>query len=124
MGVERVYVHERVYDELLAEVTRQSREIHAGAHPGRVPRADDDAVPGRGGAPPRRRCARQGAKAVLGGADSDEAVELATGTAFGRIHGADGLKQFTYVKAVARQRMRPPMLLTSFTRTPTPPSRS
>lgn len=36
---------------------------------------------------------------------------------FGRIHGADGLKEFTYAKAVARQRIRPPMLLTSFTRT-------
>ena len=36
---------------------------------------------------------------------------------FGRIHGADGLKEFTYAKAVARQRFRPPMPLTSFTRT-------
>jgi aldehyde dehydrogenase (NAD+) len=36
---------------------------------------------------------------------------------FGRIHGADGLKEFTYAKAVARQRMKAPMLLTSFTRT-------
>jgi len=35
---------------------------------------------------------------------------------FGRIHGADGLKEFTYAKAVARQRMKAPMLLTSFTR--------
>ncbi|MGZ6804419.1 MAG: aldehyde dehydrogenase family protein, partial [Nocardioidaceae bacterium] len=35
---------------------------------------------------------------------------------FGRIHGADGLREFTYAKAVARQRFRPPMLLTSFSR--------
>jgi aldehyde dehydrogenase (NAD+) len=36
---------------------------------------------------------------------------------FGRIHGADGLKEFTYAKAIARQRFKPPMLLTSFGRT-------
>ena len=36
---------------------------------------------------------------------------------FGRIHGADGLKEFTYAKAVARQRMKAPMVLTSFGRT-------
>jgi aldehyde dehydrogenase (NAD+) len=37
---------------------------------------------------------------------------------FGRIHGADGLKEFTYAKAVTRQRMKPVLLLTSFSRTP------
>jgi aldehyde dehydrogenase (NAD+) len=37
---------------------------------------------------------------------------------FGRVHGADGLREFTYAKAVARQRVKPPMLLTSFKRTP------
>ena len=36
---------------------------------------------------------------------------------FGRIHGADGLKEFTYPKAVARQRFKPMLALTSFTRT-------
>lgn len=36
---------------------------------------------------------------------------------FGRIHGADGLKEFTYAKAVARQRMKPALPLTSFDRT-------
>jgi aldehyde dehydrogenase (NAD+) len=36
---------------------------------------------------------------------------------FGRVHGADGLKEFTYAKAVARQRFRPALPLTSFTRT-------
>ncbi len=29
-GVERVYVHERVYDAFLVELTRQAREVHAG----------------------------------------------------------------------------------------------
>ncbi|SEL70049.1 aldehyde dehydrogenase family protein [Rhodococcus maanshanensis] len=36
---------------------------------------------------------------------------------FGRIHGPDGLKEFTYSKAVARRRMPALMALTSFTRT-------
>jgi aldehyde dehydrogenase (NAD+) len=35
---------------------------------------------------------------------------------FGRIHGPDGLREFTYAKAVARQRMRPLLPLTSFAR--------
>ncbi|MCW2788978.1 MAG: aldehyde dehydrogenase [Aeromicrobium sp.] len=35
---------------------------------------------------------------------------------FGRIHGPDGLKEFTYAKAITRQKYRPPMLLTSFAR--------
>ncbi|MEO9325666.1 aldehyde dehydrogenase family protein [Nocardioides sp. C4-1] len=36
---------------------------------------------------------------------------------FGRIHGEDGLKEFTYAKAIARQRFKPVMPLTSFKRT-------
>jgi len=36
---------------------------------------------------------------------------------FGRTHGADGLKEFTYAKAVARQRMKPLLMLTTFSRT-------
>jgi aldehyde dehydrogenase (NAD+) len=36
---------------------------------------------------------------------------------FGRIHGADGLKEFAYAKAVARQRMKPMIALTTFERT-------
>jgi aldehyde dehydrogenase (NAD+) len=35
---------------------------------------------------------------------------------FGRIHGPDGLKEFTYAKAVARQRFKPLLALTSFAR--------
>ncbi|HEV7907460.1 MAG TPA: hypothetical protein VGP03_04910 [Pseudonocardiaceae bacterium] len=35
---------------------------------------------------------------------------------FGRIHGPDGLKEFTYAKAIARQRFKPMLALTSFTR--------
>jgi acyl-CoA reductase-like NAD-dependent aldehyde dehydrogenase len=36
---------------------------------------------------------------------------------FGRIHGADGLREFTRAKAITRQRMKPPVNLTSFSRT-------
>ena len=36
---------------------------------------------------------------------------------FGRIHGPDGLKEFTYAKAIARQRFKPALALTTFTRT-------
>ena len=36
---------------------------------------------------------------------------------FGRIHGADGLREFARPKAITRQRMRPPINLTSFDRT-------
>jgi len=35
---------------------------------------------------------------------------------FGRIHGADGLREFARAKAITRQRMRPPVNLTSFER--------
>lgn len=201
-GVERVYVHERVYDDFLAEVTKQSADIRPGSHFGAhfgpmtmpsqvevVRRHVDDAL-------------ARGGRALLGGAESvgdtfvhpviltdvphdscaiteetfgptmtvnkvrdmDEAVELANSTSFGlgstvfsrsrgpelarrirsgmtainsvisfagipalpfggvgdsgfgRIHGADGLKEFTYAKAVARQRMKAPLVLTSFQR--------
>jgi aldehyde dehydrogenase (NAD+) len=36
---------------------------------------------------------------------------------FGRIHGPDGLKEFCYAHAIAKQRMKPMMPLTSFRRT-------
>ena len=202
-GVERVYVHERVYDEFLDELTKQAQGVNAGTHAGAhygpmtmpsqvdvVRRHVEDAL-------------SRGARALLGGAESvgdrfiqpvvltdvphdsraiteetfgptmtvnkvrdmDEAVDLANSTSyalgstvfsksrgpelarrirsgmtainsvisfagipalpfggigdsgFGRIHGADGLKEFTYAKAVARQRMKAPMVLTSFGRT-------
>lgn len=202
-GVERVYVHERVHDEFVAELTRRVRDVRAGADtgahlgpmtmPGQVDvvrRHIDDAV-------------RRGAAVLVGGPDAvgdrfisptvlagvpedsiaiteetfgptvtvtkvrdmDEAITLANGTryglgstvfsrshgeelarrlragmtsvnsvisfagipalpfggvgdsGFGRVHGPDGLKEFTYAKAVARQRMRPLLALTTFDRT-------
>ena len=36
---------------------------------------------------------------------------------FGRVHGADGLREFARPKAIARQRMKPLVNLTSFSRT-------
>jgi acyl-CoA reductase-like NAD-dependent aldehyde dehydrogenase len=36
---------------------------------------------------------------------------------FGRIHGADGLREFSHAKSITRQRMRPLMNLTSLART-------
>ncbi len=35
---------------------------------------------------------------------------------FGRVHGPDGLKEFTYAKAITRQKFKPMMMLTSFAR--------
>ncbi|GAB2663994.1 aldehyde dehydrogenase family protein [Nocardia goodfellowii] len=37
---------------------------------------------------------------------------------FGRIHGPDGLKEFTYAKSIARRRLPALMALTTFARTP------
>ncbi len=203
-GVERVYVHERVHDEFVAELTRRAREVHAGTDAGAqlgpmtmagqvdvVRRHIEDAV-------------SRGAEVLVGGPgavdgrfiqptvladvpedstaiteetfgptvtvnrvrDMDEAVTLANGTSyglgstvfsrshgpelarrlragmtsvnsviafvaipalpfggvgdsgFGRVHGPDGLKEFTYAKAVARQRVKPVLALTTFDRTP------
>jgi acyl-CoA reductase-like NAD-dependent aldehyde dehydrogenase len=36
---------------------------------------------------------------------------------FGRIHGADGLREFARAKSITRQRMKPLVNLTSFSRT-------
>jgi aldehyde dehydrogenase (NAD+) len=202
IGVERVYVHDRVYDRFVEELTRLAGQVHSGTdsdagfgpmtRPGQadvVRRHIDDAV-------------ARGARALVGGAgavgerfvqptilvdvpedssaiteetfgptvtvtrvrDMDEAVALANGTSyglgsavfsrsrgpelarrlrsgmtavngvvsfagipslpfggvgasgFGRVHGADGLREFTYAKAVACQRMRPLLSLTTFSR--------
>jgi aldehyde dehydrogenase (NAD+) len=203
VGVERVYVHERVYDDFVDRVTSKAREL----------RADDgvDAKIGPITMPGQLDLIREhiedaiarGGRAVLGGPgavgdryvqptilvdvpedaravqeetfgptmtvtrvrDMDEAVARANGTryglastvfgkaralsvarrlragmtsvnsvisfaaipslpfggvgesGFGRIHGPDGLREFSYAHAIARQRFRPPMLLTTFART-------
>ena len=202
-GVERVYVHERVYDEFLTTLTAKAREVTA--HEGLdsnigpitmpkqleiIKRHIDDAL-------------ARGGRAVVGGADAvgerfvqptvlvdvpedseavqeetfgptvtvakvrnmDEAIERTNATryglgstvfskargmelasrirsgmtaingvitfaaipslpfggvgdsGFGRIHGPDGLKEFTFAKAIARQRFKPLLALTTFGRT-------
>ena len=204
IGVERVYVHETVYADFVAPLTRLAGEVRAGTGDGAkygpmtlpsqvdvVRRHVEDAVAkGRDGRP---WCVRDLGEsrtvqptvltdvpadstaiteetfgptvAVTKVRDMDEAVELANATAyglgstvfsksrgpelarrlrsgmtavngvisfaaipslpfggvgdsgFGRIHGEDGLKEFTYAKAVARQRFKPAMALTTFSRT-------
>jgi len=203
VGVERVYVHEKVYDAFVDKVVVAARELRAGSDP--------EAKIGPITMPAQLQVIRRhiadalarGGKAVLGGADAvgdryvqptvlvdvpedssavceetfgptltiakvadmDEAVAKANDTryglgatvfarrrgmelarrlrsgmtainsvisfaaipslpfggvgdsGFGRIHGPEGLKEFARPKAIARQRFKPPMLLTSFTRT-------
>lgn len=202
IGVERVYVHEQVYDEFLAEVTERASGVRAGA--------DASAQIGPITMPSQLGVIRahihdalaRGGRALLGGmsavddryvrptvlvdvpddsvavteetfgptltitkvSDMDEAVRRANATryglgatvfsrrrgqelarrirsgmtsvnsvvsfaaipalpfggtgesGFGRIHGSDGLKEFTSSKAIARQRFRVPLNLTTFRR--------
>ncbi len=202
-GVERVYVHERVYDEFLDQLVTKAKDLRADDGPGAqmgpitMPKQMDiirshiqDALD-------------RGGRAVVGGADAvgerfvqptilvdvpedslavqdetfgptmtvakvrdmDEAVELTNGTryalgstvfskargmeiaerikagmtaingvitfagvpslpfggvgdsGFGRIHGPDGLREFTYPKAITKQRFKPLLALTTFKRT-------
>jgi aldehyde dehydrogenase (NAD+) len=201
--VERIYVHERVYDDFLAELVDKAKDLRAHDGP--------DSPIGPITVPAQLEVIRshiqdaldRGGRAVLGGVDAvgerfvqptilvdvpedslavqeetfgptvtvarvrdmDEAVERANGTryglastvfskergmelagrirsgmtavngvitfagipslpfggvgdsGFGRIHGPDGLKEFTFAKAIARQRFKPLLALTSFSRT-------
>ena len=202
-GVERVYVHERVYDEFLTSLTTAARSLSA--HEG------DDSQIGPITMPKQLDVIRRhitdalarGGRALVGGADAvgdrfvqptvlvdvpedseavqeetfgptvtvrkvrdmDEAIALTNATryglgstvfskkrgmelasrirsgmtavngvitfaaipslpfggvgdsGFGRIHGPDGLKEFTFAKAIARQRFKPLLALTTFNRT-------
>jgi acyl-CoA reductase-like NAD-dependent aldehyde dehydrogenase len=202
IGVERVYVHEKVHDEFVAKVVEKSKGVRAGSDAGAqygpmtmpsqlniVRRHIEDAL-------------ARGGKALVGGADAvgdryvqptvlvdvpedseavqeetfgptvtiakvrdmDEAVEKANNTkyglgstvfsksrgmelagrlrtgmtsinaplsfagiaslpfggvgdsGFGRIHGADGLREFARSKAIARQKFTAPIALTTFAR--------
>ncbi|MGH1563723.1 aldehyde dehydrogenase family protein [Mumia sp. DW29H23] len=203
IGTERVYVHEKVFDAFVSEITAKAADVRAGSDPeakfgpitmpGQLPiikRHVEDAV-------------ARGGKAVVGGPDAvgerfvqptiltdvpedapavteetfgptlvvnpvpsmDEAVRRTNATSyglggavfgkkraaeiahrirsgmtsvnsvtsfagvpalpfggvgesgFGRIHGEDGLKEFTYAHAVTVPRFKPAMVLTSFGRT-------
>ena len=203
-GVERVYVHEKLYDAFVEEITKQARALTADDRP--------DSNLGPMTMPSQLDVVRRhiqdaldkGGRAVVGGVESvgerwvqpvvlvdvpedsaavqeetfgptvtiakvkdmDEAIAKANGTryalgstvfakergmeiaerlkagmtaingvitfaaipslpfggvgdsGFGRIHGPDGLREFTYPHAIARQRFKPVMPLTSFRRTP------
>jgi acyl-CoA reductase-like NAD-dependent aldehyde dehydrogenase len=202
IGTERVYVHEKVFDSFMTEITEQARGLRAGA--------DTEAKIGPITMPSQIAIIKshiddaiaKGAKVVMGGSHAvgerfvqptilthvpensteitdetfgptlainpvksmDEAIELTNATkyglagavfskkqgvdiarrvrsgmtsvnsvlafaavpalpfggvgesGFGRIHGPDGLKEFTYAKAITRQKFRPLMMLTSFKR--------
>ncbi|WP_394827882.1 aldehyde dehydrogenase family protein [Pendulispora albinea] len=203
IGVERVYVHERVYDAFVSKVIDRAKRVRAGSDAGA--QIGPIAMPSQVDIIRRHieGALERGAKAVVGGKDAisgsfvqptvlvdvpedcaavreetfgptltvakvrdmDEAVNLANGTryglgatvfskrrgldlarrirsgmaavnavisyagmpalpfggvaesGFGRIHGPDGLREFTYAKAIARQRFKPPLALLTFART-------
>jgi aldehyde dehydrogenase (NAD+) len=202
-GVERVYVHEKVYDEFVREVLEKARTVTAIDDP--TSQIGPITMPGQIDVIRRHidDALARGGKALLGGPvpegatwvqptilvdvpedaaavqeetfgptmtiakvrDVDEAVEKANDTSyglgstvfskargmeiaerirsgmtavngiitfagvpslpfggvgesgFGRIHGADGLREFTYAKAITRQRLKPALALTTFART-------
>ena len=203
-GVERVYVHQRIYDEFVAKLTTAALAVNAGN--------DDDAKIGAITMPSQVDVIRRhvddalarGGRALVGGpvpADArfvqptllvdvpedsiavteetfgptmtvrkvdsmDEAIKLTNASryklgstvfsksrgmeiaeqlevgmtavnsvlsfagipslpfggvadsGFGRIHGPDGLKEFTYAHAISKRRFTAPLELTTFTRTP------
>jgi aldehyde dehydrogenase (NAD+) len=203
VGVERIYVHDRVYDEFLSRLVDKARDLTADDSPdskiGPITMPSQLDVIGSH----IQDAIDRGGRAVLGGPnavgdrfvqptilvdvpedssavqeetfgptvtvtrvrDMDEAVAKANGTryglgstvfskargmelaerirsgmtavngmitfagipalpfggvgdsGFGRIHGPDGLKEFTYAKAIARQRFKPALALTTFART-------
>jgi acyl-CoA reductase-like NAD-dependent aldehyde dehydrogenase len=75
----------------------------------------------------RRRAGMQAARALRAGMTTVNSViafaavpSLPFGgsgeSGFGRIHGADGLREFSRAKSITRQRMRPPVRTTTFRR--------
>ncbi|MET7394132.1 aldehyde dehydrogenase family protein [Dactylosporangium sp. NPDC005572] len=200
IGIERVYVHEQIYDEFVRKVTSLSRQIHAGEDYGPMTTPNQlDIVSTH-----ITDALSQGGTALVGGADAvndryvqptvlidvpedatavqeetfgptvtitkvadmDEAIRKANGTryglgaavfsrargvelarrlrtgmvsvnaplsfaaiaslpyggmgdsGFGRIHGEEGLREFTRAKSIARQRFAAPISLTTFQRSP------
>jgi acyl-CoA reductase-like NAD-dependent aldehyde dehydrogenase len=202
VGVERVYVHERVYDEFVTKVLEKTDNLRAGADPaakigpitmpsqltiirehiadalakgGTAVRGGIESVGDRFAQPTVLVGVPEDSKAVTDETfgptltiakvrDMDEAVAKANATryglgnavfakargvelakrlrsgmvavnsvisfagipslpfggvgdsGFGRIHGADGLREFARSKAIARPRFRAPLQLTTFTR--------
>jgi aldehyde dehydrogenase (NAD+) len=202
-GVERVYVHERVYDEFVATIVEKAKGLRA--HDGEDSKIGPITMPSQLAVIRRHitDALDRGGRAVVGGADAvgerfvqptilldvpedaaavqeetfgptvtiarvrdmDEAVARTNATryglgstvfsrrqgmaiaerirsgmtavndvisfaaipslpfggvgdsGFGRIHGPEGLKEFTYAKAIARRRFKPALALTTFDRT-------
>ena len=201
-GIERVYVHEKVYDEFVAKVVAKAKDVRAGSDAGA--QIGPITMPGQIDII-RRHIAdaiERGGRALVGGVDAvgerfvqptvlvdvpddaeamtaetfgptvaitkvknmDEAIDKANDSryglggavfskhrgmelarrlrsgmtsinsvisfagvpslpfggvgdsGFGRIHGPDGLKEFTRVKAITKQRFKAPLNLTTFTR--------
>ena len=203
VGVERVYVHEKVYDSFVAKVVEVAKDVRAGADAGA--QIGPITMPGQLKIIQRHiaDALARGGRALVGGADAvgerfvqptvlvdvpedsaavreetfgptltiakvadmDEAVEKANDSryglaaavfskrrgmelarrlrsgmtsingvisfagipslpfggvgesGFGRIHGQEGLKEFARPKAIARQRFKAPLVLTTFSRT-------
>lgn len=202
VGVERVYVHERVYDEFVAKVKSKAEKLTAGGHdeahygpmtmPGQIEvikRHIEDAIASGGTAivggpesvqppfvhpvvltdvPETSSAVREETfgptLTIKKVASNDEAVRLANDSTyglgaavfskdkgsqiadrlrsgmvsinsvitfamvpalpfggtkdsgFGRIHGADGLREFAYPQGVTKLRIQPPIRVTSFDR--------
>ncbi|SFI45832.1 Aldehyde dehydrogenase family protein [Streptosporangium canum] len=143
VGVERVYAVDAVYDDFMGELTRRARKVRAGEDYGPITmpaqldvirRHIRDAVAGGravlGGPESVRapfvdvelaRRMRGGMTAINSIISFAAVPSLPFGgvgdSGFGRIHGADGLREFSRPKAVSRQRFTlPGMNLTSFTR--------
>jgi acyl-CoA reductase-like NAD-dependent aldehyde dehydrogenase len=202
LGVERVYVHEQVYDEFIDKTITLAARVHAG--PGAEDKIGPITMPSQVAVIRRHivDAVSRGGRVVLGGlgsisgqyvqptimvdvpedslavteetfgptmtitkvASMDEAVELVNASpyalgasvfgkdgvavadrlrsggasvnsyvmyaavpnlplggvgasGFGRVHGPDGLKEFTYARSMTRQRFRSPLPLTTFRRT-------
>jgi acyl-CoA reductase-like NAD-dependent aldehyde dehydrogenase len=203
VGVERVYVHEKVHDEFVAKVVAKAGDLRAGADPAAKLGPITMPAPLAVIREHIRDALARGGRALVGGVDSvgdrfvqptvlvdvpedakavqdetfgptvtiakvanmDDAVDKANASryglgnavfskargmelanrlrsgmvsvnsvisfagipslpfggvgdsGFGRIHGADGLREFARAKAIARPRFRAPVKLTTFTRT-------
>ena len=95
-----------------------TRDGHQGARPGRGRELANATRYGLGSTVFCRRRGTELARRIRSGMTAVNSVIAFAGipslpfggvgeSGFGRIHGPDGLKEFTYAKAVARQRMQP-----------------